>query len=77
MLGQILTKVFGSQNDRELLDKAKDLVYLKGFTEGVMLVGPCAGQPVAKAKPQLQKLLIDQGQALKYFEPESTIISRT
>ena len=28
-----------SQNDRKALDQAKDLVYMKGFYEGEMLVG--------------------------------------
>ncbi len=35
-----------SQNDREKLDEAKKQVYLKGFTEGVLTVGPHAGKKV-------------------------------
>lgn len=35
-----------SPKDTELLKKAKDEVYLKGFYEGVMLVGECAGMKV-------------------------------
>lgn len=48
-----------SQNDRALLDQAKDLVYLKGFNEGVMLVGEHAGKPVSVAKPLIKKALIE------------------
>lgn len=29
-----------SQNDKEKLQKAKEEVYLKGFYEGVLVVGP-------------------------------------
>lgn len=35
-----------SQNDREKLDEAKKQVYLKGFTDGVLTVGPHAGKKV-------------------------------
>ena len=40
-----------SQNDRAALDEAKRRTYLKGFTDGVMLVGPHAGTAVKEAKP--------------------------
>ena len=66
-----------SQNDRALLDQAKDLVYTKGFSEGIMTVGPLAGQKVSIAKPIIKKLLIDNGQALVYYEPENEVISRS
>ena len=35
-----------SQNDRDKLDEAKKQVYLKGFTDGVLTVGPHAGKKV-------------------------------
>lgn len=35
-----------SQNDREKLGEAKKQVYLKGFTDGVLTVGPHAGKKV-------------------------------
>ena len=35
-----------SAKDTEKLKKAKEEVYVKGFYEGVMLVGPCAGMKV-------------------------------
>jgi leucyl-tRNA synthetase len=35
-----------SPNDAVLLKQAKEEVYLKGFYEGIMLVGPCAGMKV-------------------------------
>ena len=35
-----------SQNDRDKLDQAKEEVYLKGFYEGVMVIGPHKGKLV-------------------------------
>ena len=35
-----------SQHDAEKLRAAKDIAYLKGFNEGVMIVGPHAGTKV-------------------------------
>lgn len=66
-----------SQNDKEKLKQAKDEVYLKGFYEGVMLVGSAAGKTVQEAKPIVREEMIAAGQALKYFEPESEVISRS
>ncbi|KAJ4461743.1 putative Leucine--tRNA ligase [Paratrimastix pyriformis] len=66
-----------SQNDREKLDKAKEMVYMKGFYEGVMRVGEQAGRKVAEAKPLIRELLLRTGQAMAYSEPEKPIISRS
>ena len=51
-------------------------VYLKGFYEGVMLVGPCAGDKVCDAKPKIRQELMDKSEAFEYFEPESQVMSR-
>jgi leucyl-tRNA synthetase len=45
-----------SSKDTEKLKAAKDEVYLKGFYEGVMLVGPCAGMKVFEAKPIIRQV---------------------
>ncbi|XP_018899955.2 leucine--tRNA ligase, cytoplasmic isoform X1 [Bemisia tabaci] len=66
-----------SQNDKDKLQEAKELVYLKGFYDGVMLVGDFAGKKVHEVKKSAQKLLIDQGQAVLYYEPEKLIMSRS
>ena len=39
-----------SQNDTQKLEEAKELVYKKGFYEGVMLVGSQAGKRVGAAR---------------------------
>ncbi|KAK6644321.1 Leucine--tRNA ligase, cytoplasmic [Polyplax serrata] len=66
-----------SQNDREKLQEAKELVYLKGFYDGVLLVGQYKGEKVQNVKKFLQKELIDKDEAVLYYEPEKTIISRS
>lgn len=66
-----------SQNDREKLAEAKEMVYLKGFYEGVMLVGEFKGQTVQAVKPLIKDALIKSGDAVTYMEPEKTIISRS
>lgn len=52
-----------SQNDKDLLLQAKEKVYLKGFYEGVMLVGVAKDMKVQDAKPLVKKYLIDNNLA--------------
>ena len=66
-----------SQNDRAKLEEAKGLTYLKGFTDGVMIVGPYKGKKVSEAKPLLKEDLIKTGCATLYSEPEKEVISRS
>nr|CCA14882.1 LeucyltRNA Synthetase (Cterminal region) LeucyltRNA Synthetase (Central region) LeucyltRNA Synth putative [Albugo laibachii Nc14] len=66
-----------SQNDTAKLAKAKELVYLKGFYEGVMLVGPYKGKKVCDAKPLARQELLERGDAIPYWEPESLVMSRS
>ena len=66
-----------SCKDTAKLKEAKDATYLKGFTEGVMIIGECKGMLVKDAKPVIRQSLIDSGDALSYFEPESLVMSRS
>ncbi|XP_055613764.1 leucine--tRNA ligase, cytoplasmic-like, partial [Uranotaenia lowii] len=66
-----------SQNDRDKLIEAKELVYLKGFYDGILLVGEHAGKKVQDVKKDLKKYLVDRNEADVYFEPEKTIMSRS
>ncbi|KAG8222240.1 hypothetical protein J437_LFUL001438 [Ladona fulva] len=66
-----------SQNDRDKLQEAKEMVYLKGFYDGVMLVGEYKGKKVQDIKKDLQKTLVEKKEAVIYFEPEKQIISRS
>ncbi|KOC69270.1 Leucine--tRNA ligase, cytoplasmic [Habropoda laboriosa] len=66
-----------SQNDTVKLLEAKEIVYLKGFYDGVMVVGEYKGKKVQDIKKQIQKELINDKKAVIYYEPEKTIISRS
>ncbi|KMR03563.1 leucyl-trna cytoplasmic [Lasius niger] len=66
-----------SQNDKVQLMKAKEIAYLKGFYDGVLLVGPYKGKKIQDIKKIIQKELVDNGDAIIYYEPEKTIISRS
>lgn len=66
-----------SQNDREKLLEAKELVYLKGFYDGVLLIGEFAGKKVQDVKKDLRAYLMNRNEADTYYEPEKTIISRS
>ncbi|XP_062608750.1 leucine--tRNA ligase, cytoplasmic-like [Saccostrea cucullata] len=66
-----------SQNDRDKLQEAKEEVYLKGFYDGVMIVKGYEGQKVQDVKKPIQQKMIDAGEAVKYMEPEKTVISRS
>lgn len=66
-----------SQNDRALLDQAKELVYTKGFYDGVMLVGEHKGMKVKDAKPIIKEEMIKAGTACMYSEPAGKVMSRS
>ena len=66
-----------SQNDTIKLQEAKEKVYLKGFYEGVLIVGPYAGQKVQDVKKKIQTEMVEKKEARIYQEPEKTIISRS
>ncbi|XP_060670143.1 leucine--tRNA ligase, cytoplasmic isoform X1 [Ziziphus jujuba] len=66
-----------SQNEKEKLAEAKRLTYLKGFTEGTLLVGEFAGRKVQEAKSLIRSRLIETGEAIIYSEPEKRVMSRS
>ncbi|KAL0126848.1 hypothetical protein PUN28_005306 [Cardiocondyla obscurior] len=66
-----------SQNDTVKLEKAKEIAYLKGFYDGVLLVGPLKGKKIRDVRKQIQKELIDNDKAVIYYEPEKGVISRS
>lgn len=66
-----------SQNDKDKLAEAKELVYLKGFYEGEMIIGSHQGKSVQDAKPLIKNELVEANEAVLYMEPEKTIVSRS
>ncbi|KAL0533839.1 hypothetical protein IC582_028110 [Cucumis melo] len=66
-----------SQNEKDKLAEAKRLTYLRGFTDGTLIVGEFAGRKVQEAKPLIRSQLIETGQAIPYSEPEKRVMSRS
>lgn len=66
-----------SQNDKDKLLEAKEMVYLKGFYDGILLVGDFKGKKIMDVKKDLQKMLVSKKEAVIYYEPEKTIMSRS
>ena len=66
-----------SQNEKEKLADAKKLTYLKGFTEGTLLVGEFTGRKVQEAKALIRSKLLEMGLAIMYSEPEKRVVSRS
>ncbi|KAL2931414.1 Leucine--tRNA ligase cytoplasmic [Bienertia sinuspersici] len=66
-----------SQNEKDKLAEAKRLTYLRGFTEGTMLVGEFTGEKVQDAKPKVRRKLLETGEAIMYSEPEKKVMSRS
>jgi leucyl-tRNA synthetase len=42
-----------------------------------MLVGPAQGTRVEEAKPLIKDMLLKQGMAIPYYEPEGEVVSRS
>ncbi|XP_057969814.1 leucine--tRNA ligase, cytoplasmic isoform X2 [Malania oleifera] len=66
-----------SQNEKDKLAEAKRLTYLRGFTDGTLLVGEYAGRRVQEAKQLTRAKLMEMGQAIMYSEPEKRVLSRS
>lgn len=66
-----------SQNDKDKLVQAKEMVYLKGFYDGILLVGKYKGSKVQDVKKKIQMELVADKTAAIYYEPEKTIMSRS
>jgi len=66
-----------SQNDAKQLADAKEMTYKKGFYDGIMLVEQYKGQKVQDVKVVVKQKMLDEGNALKYMEPEKKVVSRS
>ena len=66
-----------SQKDVEKLKEAHDVCYNSGFYKGVMTAGPFVGSKVEDAKLKTKALLVEQGLALTYLEPEGLVTPRS
>lgn len=53
------------------------MVYLKGFYDGVLLVGPYKNKKIQDVKKNIRDEMVNDNEAVIYYEPEKTIISRS
>jgi leucyl-tRNA synthetase len=65
-----------SQHDKEALAAIKTELYKKGYYDGIMLAGPYKGEKVSVVKSSIKNQLIDEKQAIVYFETEKPVITR-
>ncbi|KAL8451453.1 hypothetical protein Emag_002675 [Eimeria magna] len=67
----------GGPKDTQKLQQAKETAYKKGFYDGVMAVGEYAGVKVQEAKGLVRELLLKNGAACVYYEPEKKVVARS
>eukprot|EP00891_Asterochloris_glomerata_P006901 jgi/Astpho2/6901/fgenesh1_pm.00106_%23_9_t len=66
-----------NQHDAKKLEEAKHEVYLKGFNDGVMIIGSYKGKKVSEVKGRIKQEMTEAGEALNYAEPERPVMSRS
>ena len=66
-----------SLNQKDKLAEAKEIAYLKGFHNGIMITGEFKGRKVQEVKPLIKDMLLKTGAAVLYYEPEGKVISRS
>jgi leucyl-tRNA synthetase len=66
-----------SYKEKDKLAQAKDQCYLRGFTDGVCLVGIGKGTKVEAAKPVVKQHMVEAGDAFLYYEPEGEVAARS
>lgn len=69
-------KVNGPKDEKALAD-AKELCYNEGFYKGVMKVGPLMGTEVKDAKKKMADIMVADGTAILYQEPQKQVINRS
>ena len=66
-----------SHKETKKLHDAKKEVYLDGFYKGVFIIGEYKGSKVADVKDKIRGMMIENGEAEVYWEPEEKVISRS
>lgn len=66
-----------SPDEKEKLAKAKEITYLKGFDDGIMIVGEFSNRKVQEVKPLIKEKLLKADMAVLYYEPQEKVISRS
>lgn len=66
-----------NQKDIKKLDEAKEIAYKKGFNYGIFSIGEYKGERVQDVKDKIKNQLVENGDALIYFEPDKKVVSRS
>lgn len=53
--------------------RLQDAIHLE-LWEGIMLRGEYAGQTLSAARPRVKQQLLERGEALKYYEPDTPVL---
>uniref|UniRef100_A0A0D9WE92 leucine--tRNA ligase n=1 Tax=Leersia perrieri TaxID=77586 RepID=A0A0D9WE92_9ORYZ len=64
-------------DEKDKLAKAKEITYMKGYNDGIMIVGEFYNQKVQEVKPLIKEKLLKADIAVLYYEPEEKVISRS
>uniref|UniRef100_A0A0D3G4X3 leucine--tRNA ligase n=1 Tax=Oryza barthii TaxID=65489 RepID=A0A0D3G4X3_9ORYZ len=66
-----------SPDEKEKLAKAKEITYLKGFDDGIMIVGEFSNRKVQEVESLIKEKLLKADMAVLYYEPLEKVISRS
>ncbi|GBE58896.1 leucyl-tRNA synthetase [Babesia ovata] len=65
-----------SSKDSVKLERCKEILYKRGFYEGVMAVGPYTGRKVSEVKEIIRDEMLKNEQAFVYYEPTKRVVAR-
>lgn len=66
-----------SAKDTAKLEACKEVLYKRGFYEGVMATGKYKGRKVSEVKDMIKGEIISAGQAFVYYEPAKRVVARS
>ncbi|ORM40002.1 Leucine--tRNA ligase [Babesia sp. Xinjiang] len=65
-----------SSKDAVKLERCKEILYKRGFYEGVMAVGPYSGRKVSDVKDTIREDMVRAENAFVYYEPNKRVVAR-
>ncbi|GIX60984.1 leucyl-tRNA synthetase [Babesia caballi] len=66
-----------SNKDSVKLERCKEVLYKRGFYEGIMAVGPYTGRKVSEVKDTIREEMVRSQQAFVYYEPTKRVVARS
>ncbi|GFE53308.1 leucyl-tRNA synthetase [Babesia ovis] len=65
-----------SSKDSVKLERCKEILYKRGFYEGIMAVGPHNGRKVCDVKDTIREEMVHAENAFVYYEPNKRVVAR-